>query len=170
LLAEIRKGEGLALEFKPYIRVAKDESKRIELIETAIAFANTTGGAILLGVNDTGEIEGIERQLFNPKKKQELIASAADYGQAIRKMMNENTSVRLDLDVEPIHIAGHILLQIRVKEIPSGSKPAWKLDTKETWIRRGATNFRPDPEMIRDYFRRKEEGLEFLGLGQPSRF
>jgi Putative DNA-binding domain len=54
LLTEIRKGEGLNLEFKPYVRIAQGDTKRLELIETAIAFANSSGGIILVGVNKTG--------------------------------------------------------------------------------------------------------------------
>jgi len=74
-------------------------------------------------------------------------------------MVNDVTSVRLVMDIEPIELTGHILLRIRVQELPFASKLVWKLDSKETWVRRGATNFRPDPEMIRDGFAQTENGL-----------
>lgn len=167
-LKEIMRGEGPNLEFKPYIRIAQGEPKRAELAETAIAFANTNGGTIVLGVSDTGQIEGIERDLYNRKKTASLIEAGTAYAQEIRKMMNEITSRRLDLYIEPIQIAGHTLLRIDVRELPFENKPVWKMDTKDTWIRRGATNFRPDPETIRDEFARRPSDPQMFGLGQPG--
>lgn len=168
LLMEIRKGEGTTIEFKPYVRMAEGEAKRTELIETAIAFANTGGGMILLGVNNNGEIGGIERELFRLKKTQDLLRAGTEYAQEIRTMMNDVTSRRLDLDMQPVQLAGHILLRIDVKELDSKDKPAWKLDTKDSWIRRGATNFKLDPQIIRDEFAAKPDSGGILGLGQPG--
>ena len=45
-------GEGLAVEFK--------SSFDKEAIETLCAFANTTGGSILLGVDNSGVVKGVE--------------------------------------------------------------------------------------------------------------
>ncbi len=50
LLRLIEKGESQKVEFK--------ENFDKETIETAVAFANTNGGTILIGVNDKGEIKG----------------------------------------------------------------------------------------------------------------
>jgi len=51
----IRKGEGHYVEFKQSI-----PSKVTELAEEICAFANTEGGVVLVGVNDKGQITGIE--------------------------------------------------------------------------------------------------------------
>ena len=48
--ALLRAGEGETLEFKEHFGA--------DVIETAVAFANTQGGTILLGVRDTGQILG----------------------------------------------------------------------------------------------------------------
>ncbi len=47
----ISKGEGLQLEFK--------QTFNIEAIETLVAFANTTGGKVLVGISDSGIITGV---------------------------------------------------------------------------------------------------------------
>ena len=47
----ISKGEGLQLEFK--------QTFNVETIETLVAFANTNGGKVLIGVSDAGTIAGI---------------------------------------------------------------------------------------------------------------
>jgi ATP-dependent DNA helicase RecG len=47
----ISKGEGLQLEFK--------QTFNAETIETLVAFANTDGGKVLIGISDTGSILGV---------------------------------------------------------------------------------------------------------------
>ena len=44
----IAKGEGIQLEFK--------QTFNMETIETLVAFANTDGGKVLVGVSDTGSM------------------------------------------------------------------------------------------------------------------
>jgi len=55
LLALIRKGEGLDLEFK-----ACREQLNRDVYETVCAFLNRHGGTLLLGVRDSGEVQGID--------------------------------------------------------------------------------------------------------------
>jgi ATP-dependent DNA helicase RecG len=55
LLALIRQGEGLTLEFKQ----SRDALNR-DVYETVCAFLNRHGGTILLGVTDAGEVSGID--------------------------------------------------------------------------------------------------------------
>jgi len=58
LRALIKKGEGLQVEFKEaFPGNANDIAKEI------VAFANTQGGTLLIGVKDNGEIIGIKEQL-----------------------------------------------------------------------------------------------------------
>jgi len=55
LLALIRQGEGMTLEFKQ----SRDALNR-DVYETVCAFLNRHGGTILLGVTDAGEVSGID--------------------------------------------------------------------------------------------------------------
>ena len=48
------KNESETLEFKKSVGEWK------EIIETASAFSNTRGGEILVGINNNGEVKGIE--------------------------------------------------------------------------------------------------------------
>ena len=54
ILHQISQGENQNLEFKV--------SFQKEVIATVVAFANATGGKILIGVSDTGELVGIDVQ------------------------------------------------------------------------------------------------------------
>ncbi|MFZ4539938.1 helix-turn-helix domain-containing protein [Propionivibrio sp.] len=54
LLEAIRQGESTFIEFK--------SSFQKEVIETLTVFANTQGGAVLMGVSDAGQIVGVAVQ------------------------------------------------------------------------------------------------------------
>jgi len=65
----IEKGESETLEFKTTLRMnlyTKVKDKRIEqaVTKTLVAFLNSQGGTLLVGVSDKGEIEGIEKDKF----------------------------------------------------------------------------------------------------------
>jgi ATP-dependent DNA helicase RecG len=49
--------ESVAVEFKSDKRVLDDA----EIIDTVVAFANTEGGALYVGVEDDGEITGLNK-------------------------------------------------------------------------------------------------------------
>ena len=50
----VREGEGLHLEFK------RRASSPDQIVREMIAFANTSGGILLVGVNDDGELSGVK--------------------------------------------------------------------------------------------------------------
>lgn len=57
-MIRIRKAEGESLEFKS-CRGKRDAKLPENLRQTIIAFANTRGGSVLLGVSDSGEIKNL---------------------------------------------------------------------------------------------------------------
>jgi ATP-dependent DNA helicase RecG len=65
----LQKREGLQIEFKE-----SQESLPNSLYETIVSFANTDGGVILLGVDDSGKVLGIDPGRID-KMKKELIAT-----------------------------------------------------------------------------------------------
>jgi predicted HTH transcriptional regulator len=65
----IRKGEGIQLEFKSTI----DTSAKIA--KTLAAFANTSGGILLIGVEDSGNVRGVASE----QQEMEKIEEAADF-------------------------------------------------------------------------------------------
>lgn len=64
---KIYKGEGVNQDFKFRI----DDQKKIA--RTLVAFANTDGGSLLIGVKDNGKISGV-----NPEEEYYMIEGAAD--------------------------------------------------------------------------------------------
>ena len=74
LKALIDQGENDTLEFKATMRMnlkSGKTGKEIELawLKTVVAFLNTNGGTLLLGVGDNGNIEGIEADGFDNDDK-----------------------------------------------------------------------------------------------------
>tara|TARA_Y100000310_G_scaffold345693_1_gene468350 strand:+ start:3719 stop:4816 length:1098 start_codon:yes stop_codon:yes gene_type:complete len=74
LISLIKRGENDNLEFKETLRKnvhTGEIDKRIErsVLKTIVAFLNSAGGTLLIGVNDYGEIKGIERDGFESKDK-----------------------------------------------------------------------------------------------------
>jgi len=70
----INKGEGVGVEFKSTIRTnlkTNKHGKEIELawLKAVVAFLNSTGGALLIGVDDAGIIKGLELDGFDNKDK-----------------------------------------------------------------------------------------------------
>ena len=74
VLALIAKGENRNVEFKSTLRMnlhSKKPGKEIELawLKGVAAFLNTDGGTLLLGVTDSGEVCGLEQDVFENEDK-----------------------------------------------------------------------------------------------------
>jgi hypothetical protein len=152
VIGEIGKGEGPHLEFKPFVRIGTGEKKANEVIRAAIAFANAGGGAIMFGVNNIGEIEGIEKALVAATPGVDPLVAAEQYGRQLRTVINDATNRRIELEPAVLEIGNHILLRLNVAELPAREKPVWNIATNEIWIRGGSTNRKPDPDAIRINF------------------
>lgn len=69
VLSLIRQGESKTLEFKQTLSKnihtnQKDKNIEHSVLKTIAAFLNTDGGILLVGVSDSGKIEGIEKDFF----------------------------------------------------------------------------------------------------------
>ena len=98
--AEIQKliqaGENETLEFKT--------SFNNELIETLVAFANTSGGKIIIGINPAEELTGIS---LNPESIQNWVNE-----------IKNKTSPSLLPDVDTVHIDNETVVVFSIKEYP----------------------------------------------------
>jgi hypothetical protein len=137
-------GEGEGIEFKPFVEIGS--AKMREVIRTVVAFANTRGGSILLGVHDDCSVTGIERQLSKNTHGlgQPLDDACRQYEGALRQTINGALNRTLPLETVRAEFEGHVVLTIRVPE--GDSKPYYELQTKQIFIRRGANNVHPDPD------------------------
>ena len=97
----IELGETDMVEFK---RRFSDFDK---IAKEIIAFANTRGGVILVGVDDDGTIVGVDSE----KHEIELITTTAEF----------YCDPAIDLDIEVVEIDGHDILAVNVPE--SSTKP-----------------------------------------------
>jgi len=101
ILDLIRKGEGIDLEFK----TCRNQLNR-DVYETVCAFLNRHGGILLLGVSDSGDIQGIDPDAGTQLKK--------DFVTAINNP--QKITPPTYLSVNEINVDGKYLLHIFVPE------------------------------------------------------
>lgn len=122
LLSRIAEGEGLHLDFK----YAVSDSKKIA--RSLAAFANTTGGSLLLGVKDNGKIVGV-----NSDEEYYMIETAA---QVFCKP-------EVPFEVQRWDINGKVVLEIKITESDKKPHTAPDKDGKSaTYIRIADENIR----------------------------
>lgn len=92
----IRKGESETVEFK--------ENFTKDTTETAVAFANTKGGVILIGVSDKGDVQGVQIG-------KETLKEWAN-------QISQGTEPRIIPEIELNKVDGKTVVVIRIKEFP----------------------------------------------------
>lgn len=107
----IREGENDRQDFKFNITDAR------KIAKTLVAFANTYGGSILIGVKDNGKISGV-----NAEEEYYMIESAANYF----------CDPTVDFSAQLWDIEDKTVLEIIVE--PSDKKPHFAKSEKDTWI------------------------------------
>ena len=141
--------EGKTLEFK------RDISSPKNIIKTLVAFANTAGGFLLIGVEDgTKEITGVQ----NPLDEEERLCS----------IIADHIAPRLVPDVELMTVEGKTLLGVEV--YPSGSRPHWVKSEGHldgVYVRLGSTNRKADRELIAE-LQRSASGVSFDEMPMPD--
>lgn len=149
-IAELLKAdEGKTLEFK------QDLSSPRNMLKTLVAFANTAGGRVVIGVADkTREALGIDNPLDEEERLCNLIA--------------DSICPRLVPNVEMTTLDGKTLLVVEV--FLSNSRPHYlRAEGPETgvYVRLGSTSRQADRELIGE-LRRSVEGVSFDELPMPD--
>jgi len=141
--------ESKTLEFK------RDLSSPQNLLKTLVAFANTAGGRVIIGVEDkTRRPVGIETPLDEEERLCNLIADAI--------------APRLVPNVELTTVDGKTLLVVEV--FLSNSRPHYlRSQGPDTgvYVRLGSTNRQADRELIAE-LRRTVEGVSFDEMPMPE--
>ncbi len=126
----LQRNEGKCLEFKQNAQTTK------RILETIIAFSNTAGGTLLIGVEDkTRHIIGID----NPTHVEEMLANC----------INDSISPQISPNIEILNWKDRHLLMIDV--FPGSTKPYFlknKGELESTYIRVGSSNRKADRFMI----------------------
>ncbi|MFN7327460.1 MAG: helix-turn-helix domain-containing protein, partial [Chitinophagales bacterium] len=123
----IQNGENAAVEFKRAAVTTDSMAKEM------VAFANSQGGMILIGVEDDGTITGIDKT-----KQNEAWVS----------------NIARDAVIPPIQIKSSLERvgeqEILVVEVPKGKNRPYQTRNDHFYIRVGSTNRRPSlPELMR---------------------
>ena len=125
----LKQAEGKTLEFK------RDLSSPKNLLKTLVAFANTAGGKVIIGVEDKNRSPvGVAHPLDEEERLCSLIADAIE--------------PRLVPNVEIMTVEDKTLLMVDV--FLSNSRPHYlKAEGVETgvYVRLGSTNRQADPEL-----------------------
>lgn len=112
--------ESKTLEFK------RDTSSLDSILKAVVAFSNTAGGIILIGVEDDGRIVGIN----NPSKEQEKIVNSI--ANRIKPLVSPDFSI--------VPVGDKQLLVVQVDYIPAPFYLADKGETEGVYVRLGNTN------------------------------
>lgn len=137
----LRSAEGKTLEFK------RDLSSPGGLLRTVVAFANSAGGTIVVGVEDGNRaVRGI--------------ADAREVEERVANLISDSVTPRLLPDIELLRYRDAHVLAVRV--FPSPQRPHWLGEDAETgaYVRVGSTNRRADAELISE-MRRFARGETF---------
>ena len=149
----INAGEGLNIEFKPYI--TPGDSKVNELVKTAIAFANSSGGMILIGVNNDCTIHGIEQEINKISRKEQATQTEAyaKYIGELRQTINGGIHPTIELRCKAAEVGGHTVLRIMVPE--GEEKPYSQYPGNAIYVRHGANNLHPPAEELQELLKGK---------------
>ena len=140
--------EGKQLEFK------RDLSSPKPLLKTLIAFANTAGGQLIIGVADNGEVIGVVDPLAEEERLTNLIADAI--------------APRLLPNIELFTVAGKTLLRVEV--FLSNSRPHYlkSLGPEQgVLVRLGSSNRQADSQLIAE-LGRLAAGETFDAMPMPE--
>jgi ATP-dependent DNA helicase RecG len=132
--------EGKTLEFK------RDLSSLQPILKTLIAFANTAGGTLVIGIQDDGAVVGIADAL---REAERLASSIAD---GIRPIMTPDIDLASD--------NGKTLLLARVPHWRGPFYLRSEGPQNGVYVRVGSTNRRADPELLTE-LQRSISGLSF---------
>ena len=145
----LKQSEGKTLEFK------RDLSSPAGVLRSVVAFANTAGGTVLIGVEDgTRRVLGVS----DPLALEERLAS----------LLSDGIAPRLMPDIEILPWRNTHVLAVQV--YPSPSRPhhlqAAGAD-RGVYVRIGSTNRRADDELIAE-LRRSAQGKSFDEQAVPE--
>jgi len=144
----LQREEGKTIEFK------RDLSSPRNLLKTLVAFANTAGGRLVVGVGDDRSVVGVE----NPLDQEERLAN----------LIADGIAPRLVPNIEMMTAKGKTLLVVEV--FLSSTRPHHlhaEGEENGVYVRLGSTNRRADRELIAE-LRRTVEGVSFDEMPMPE--
>ena len=161
LLTLIRTGEHLHLEFKKWVDVSgKANDKVNETYETVCAFSNADGGLLIIGVDDNGVVQGIEKQA-RMCYKNSTDNVLATYRADLRSRLQKNLRYA---DCARIEVRDLLSLQVVVVSVSTTSETNYLMNTHDAFIRKSATNSRMSPEEVQNHTSDSIHGIDYPRL------
>lgn len=139
--------EGKTLEFK------RDLSSLAPVMKTLVAFANTAGGVLVIGIADDGALVGVD----HPLAEEERLAST----------IADNIRPAMTPEIDLVSHQGKTLLLVRVPHWRGPFYVRAEGPQEGVYIRLGSTNRRAGPEMLAE-LQRSLAGLSFDQLPCPD--
>ena len=134
----IKGGESKTVEFK------EDFPQKNQISKTACAFANRAGGYIVIGIDDKGEVKGLNNDLLDA------------YLDRISNIIHDSIYPMLIPELYTYKIDNKSIIVI---QIYPGNMPPYYIKSvgrlKGTYVRVGKTNKHADSEMIQELERRR---------------
>lgn len=126
----INRGENEFVEFKEVLKHADD------VMKTVVAFANTKGGIIILGVKDDGSIVGSDESVESVKKR-------------LGGMISSKCDPPIDFTVKRIEFDDKGIIYVK---IPKGTSKLYAVTNGPIYVRRGASDIFIKPSEIIEMF------------------
>ncbi|MBI5805782.1 ATP-binding protein [candidate division TA06 bacterium] len=138
-------GEGETVEYKMYIRI-KETDKLQDIYKTTIAFANSSGGNILIGINDYVDPVGIDKGITSdPDITDPGIEAKCDkYIILLKKYISDNINDSIQIESDKINYKGIWLIHLFIHK---GLNTPYADKSNNIWIRKGSSNKKADPKM-----------------------
>jgi hypothetical protein len=142
---ELLSGENSTVEFKPFVE--PKDLKEAELVKTIVAFSNTEGGRLYIGVDDSGTPQGASELKKASKRtdenvEQHLKVLIDRLEQLIRTSVKPQPNYKCkvhDKEGRPVVIV----------EVKKGDQPPYANLQNEYFVRHGSSSMRPDPNELR---------------------
>ncbi|KAE8756091.1 hypothetical protein FSO04_30780 [Paraburkholderia madseniana] len=149
----LHEGEGQRVEFKPFIEPEQSlgspaqKSKLREVVTTVVAFANTQGGHIYIGVDDDCNAVGIDHQLARWAKAPANDVSVDQYIGTLKSKIKNFVHGEVELQLSRTYFDGALIVIVEV--LPATQKPVAVQQDAYLYARAGASNRKVQPESWR---------------------
>lgn len=154
LIEQVRRavhdGEGLHVEFKPFVDPRQpltsngQRTKLHEVLATVVAFANTSGGSVYLGIDDDCALSGIAPRLGEWAKGAVNDENLERYVGALKASIKDHVQGEVTVQVLHVHIDGSQIVVIEVA--PAATKPVIIRQDNYLYARKGASNRKVPPD------------------------
>lgn len=155
---DLANGENDRVEFKPFIE--RGDDKWWEVAKSIVAFANTFGGRLYVGVRNGGDPEGekaLDKALKENGDREKLFTAYLSY-------IDEQVRTRVKpTPLFKVTRASHFGQPIIVIAVESGTDKPYSTVSDEVLVRKGASNKRPDAQTeLRQLFEARATAVNLL--------